>query len=59
MNALLKKLALTAFFLGLFLYLPSMDTILLDLTDADPVIVAFFQIGALAGAAATLLGGES
>jgi len=56
-NETLTRLMLASLFLGLFLYIPQMDTILLDLTNADPSAVAFFQIGALAGTLASLLGG--
>lgn len=48
-----------AFFLGLFLHLPNMNNLLIDLTTADPEIIAFFQIGSLIGAVAALLGGEN
>lgn len=56
-NETLTRLMLASMFLGLFLYLPQMDTLLLDLTVADPEAIAFFQIGALAGMLASLFGG--
>lgn len=58
-NQTLIRLMAAAFFLGLFLHLPNMNNLLIDLTTADPEIIAFFQIGSLIGAVAALLGGEN
>jgi hypothetical protein len=58
-NETLTRLMLACMFLGLFLYMPRADTLLIDLTTADPATVAFFQIGALAGFFASIFGGGS
>ncbi len=58
LNDTLVRLMAAAFFLGLFMHFPAMDNMFLDLTVADPEVITFFQIGALIGAVAALLGGE-
>lgn len=57
-NQTLLRLMAAAFFLGLFLHFPFMDNMLLDLTESDPEVVAFFQISSLIGVAAAILGGD-
>lgn len=57
LNDTLARLMLASLFFGLFLYIPQIDTMLIDLSNAEPAAVAFFQIGALAGVLASLFGG--
>lgn len=57
-NETLVRLMAAGFFLGLFLHLPAMDNMLLSLQNADPEVIAFFQISALIGAVAAIIGGE-
>lgn len=59
LNDTLVRLMAAGFFLGLFLHLPSMNNMLLNLTVADPEVIAFFQISALIGAVAAIIGGEN
>lgn len=56
-NETLMRLMAAGFFLGLFLHMPMMDNLFIDLTRANPEIVTFFQISSLIGAVAAILGG--
>lgn len=57
LNQTLMRLMVAGFFLGLFLHLPGMDNMFLSLENANPEVIAFFQISALIGAVAAIIGG--